>query len=72
MRMVVCGLVAGVLCVSRGIRECAWLPRVGGRGLGVCGELGIYLHGFNFYIIPKHRGASMRVGQKGSCPLIDG
>jgi len=35
MRMVVCFVVAGVLCVSRGISECAWLPRVGGRGLAV-------------------------------------
>lgn len=24
-------------------------PRVGSRGLGVIGELGIYLHGFDFY-----------------------
>jgi len=40
---------AGVLCVSRGVLEA---PKVGGRGLGVCGELGIYSRRFNFYKSP--------------------
>lgn len=41
---------AGLLEVSRGASECVWLPRAGGRGLGVVGELGIYGRGgFKFH-----------------------
>jgi len=58
MGMVVCAsrrLVCWGPVVGYGCGGCVlvwvrvWLPRVGGRGLRVVGELGIYGHGFILY-----------------------